>query len=504
MKSIQKLFLKLICSGIFLFISVNVIAQSEVILKGELRDKSNNNEPIPMATISVRGSNISTVTDSKGRFTLKLSKFDSGMKILVSAVGFSSAAIALQDKDCWSTVYKNLQLNLCVGKTSNVQADSDRDNVPDDIDKCPNQTGSADNYGCPEASGHQVKKINWNIQGMKTITGKTNNGNDSGTDLNQLLKQELNNTRILPNKSAEKLIIANNPKLKDNPKIRTGEVIDLPQLPQISAKRLTEIEQENKKDLETDEKGQFMFVQLANEFETILSKFPPSVKNPVVLEQLKIIRNYLVLVKGGPYKKLRKMDTDLLNSDLGDFNNHYWLAKGRKIDSVFTSEIYQLVSTILKPYIIKELRPEKSKVKNSGINSGPIADFYNNDYASWEDYDEEDESTEISVNFYVFTPDRKTYVDSFWVYCLSQYYYDKLLAGRITLEDLDRRHKKCPSPASVCSKIIPASFDWVFIAVPKGQRTPAMPPAFFKGTEIQLDTLTASENSYAVIIYLEN
>jgi hypothetical protein len=491
---------------LFFIASIPLAAQQEYILKGELRDQSNKNEPVAMASITVKGTNIATVTDSKGRFTLKLNPADLEKKIIVTATGYSNMPFDLQNKNYWSVTIRNFQVNFWLDKITNARADSDNDKVPDEIDKCPDQAGTSDNYGCPELTNKPFKNVNWNIQSINTVTKKDVDGQEREADVKQFMKYEVKTTRILPTKSSEKLVIALNPKLKDNAKIKNGETIMFPLLPEMSEKRVQELNEDYAKELSADEIGQFTFVKLANRYETLVEKFPPPEKLQSVAEQLQSIKKLLSEAKFGPYKKLRKIDTDMLNAELEDFNNNYLKGRGRRIDSVDVNDLYYTVSTLLKPYLFRRVKPEIFKKADimKFDKSGPSAfdEAENDETGIW--YDEVLQS-EITVNFYVYTQTGVVSADSFWVYCLSEPFYRRLLNGGATLEHLRDKGFRCPRYASPTGKPINPSFKWYFVAVTKDAERRIVGTEPMNGREIQLDPQnTNADTRYAVTIMIEN
>jgi hypothetical protein len=226
MKRRQNLLTIISFAGLLLF-ATTLHAQQEYILTGELRDRLNKDEPVAMASITI-GTNAKTITDSKGRFTVKVNPADLEKKLIVSVVGYSNLSVGLQNKSFWSVAYKNFQFNFWLDKINNVQADGDRDKVPDDIDKCPDQAGAADNYGCPEITNSPIKMVEWNSKKTNVITKKNTDGQEMETDYKKLMQSNVKDSRILPTKTSEKFILALNPKLKDNPKVKDGESIRLP------------------------------------------------------------------------------------------------------------------------------------------------------------------------------------------------------------------------------------------------------------------------------------
>ncbi len=62
--------------------------------KGEVLD-SETNKPLVFATLTIEGSNISTITNTEGQFALKVPKTMSDGKVLVSFLGYKSRAIRL-------------------------------------------------------------------------------------------------------------------------------------------------------------------------------------------------------------------------------------------------------------------------------------------------------------------------------------------------------------------------------------------------------------------------
>ncbi|MGB5318972.1 carboxypeptidase-like regulatory domain-containing protein, partial [Eudoraea sp.] len=73
--------------------------------KGEVIDQDNKN-PLIFATLTLEGSNISTVTNTEGSFILKIPKNITSGNILISFLGYKTASIPLsQLKNEGNTIY---------------------------------------------------------------------------------------------------------------------------------------------------------------------------------------------------------------------------------------------------------------------------------------------------------------------------------------------------------------------------------------------------------------
>ena len=55
----------------FLLVSAFINAQSVGVIEGTVFDKSNNNEPVTFASVTIKGTNISTTTDYRGNYFFK-------------------------------------------------------------------------------------------------------------------------------------------------------------------------------------------------------------------------------------------------------------------------------------------------------------------------------------------------------------------------------------------------------------------------------------------------
>ena len=68
------------------------VSFAQVIVSGVVKDKESRKE-LPNVNISVEGSNVGTVTNADGEFTLKLSEEDAGKGLLVSHIGYTNIRI---------------------------------------------------------------------------------------------------------------------------------------------------------------------------------------------------------------------------------------------------------------------------------------------------------------------------------------------------------------------------------------------------------------------------
>src|SRR5580658_3035122 len=77
---------KTLLSFIFIFVSAFIFAQDSVTVSGVIRDEQK--QPLPGATVLVKGTTLGTSTDDKGSFTLRIPK--DAKTIVVSYVGYDS------------------------------------------------------------------------------------------------------------------------------------------------------------------------------------------------------------------------------------------------------------------------------------------------------------------------------------------------------------------------------------------------------------------------------
>src|SRR5882757_2817379 len=88
----KQLLLKLLFCPLFLLLSVAAFAQ-QTSVAGKITDEKG--EPIPGATISVKGSSNGTNTDLNGNYAIKVT----GKSVLVfSSVGFVKQEVAVNDR----------------------------------------------------------------------------------------------------------------------------------------------------------------------------------------------------------------------------------------------------------------------------------------------------------------------------------------------------------------------------------------------------------------------
>lgn len=92
--------------------------------KGEVVDEETN-KPLVFATLTIEGSNISTITNTEGEFALKVPKTMSDGKVLVSFLGYKSRVIPLSQFSAGNTkielqvsVTKLAEVNLSVPKNA--------------------------------------------------------------------------------------------------------------------------------------------------------------------------------------------------------------------------------------------------------------------------------------------------------------------------------------------------------------------------------------------------
>ncbi|MDO6492051.1 carboxypeptidase-like regulatory domain-containing protein [Cellulophaga sp. 3_MG-2023] len=75
---------------------MNVSAQDFNLFKGEILD-SDSKKPLVFATLSVANSNISSISNAEGKFSLKIPKENSTKQLVISFLGYKTKTIAIKD-----------------------------------------------------------------------------------------------------------------------------------------------------------------------------------------------------------------------------------------------------------------------------------------------------------------------------------------------------------------------------------------------------------------------
>src|SRR5690606_25551932 len=89
------------------FLVLDVIAQSRL-LTGTIKD--NQNRPISNASILVKGSNLSTISDGAGNFEIRLTCANA--TLIFSAVGYEDQEIPTQNKDRLNVIMEERNIGL--------------------------------------------------------------------------------------------------------------------------------------------------------------------------------------------------------------------------------------------------------------------------------------------------------------------------------------------------------------------------------------------------------
>jgi len=76
--------------------SIDTVKPVDNIIKGVVTD--GNKQPIPYATILVKGTKTATSSDTKGEFTLKVNDVTTNKTLVVSSIGFSTKEISVTPK----------------------------------------------------------------------------------------------------------------------------------------------------------------------------------------------------------------------------------------------------------------------------------------------------------------------------------------------------------------------------------------------------------------------
>jgi outer membrane receptor for ferrienterochelin and colicins len=82
---------KLLLSAVFIFISICIYAQDSVTVTGKILDE--NKQPLPGATIIVKGTGIGTATDDAGKYILRVPK--DARVLVISYVGYANKEVPI-------------------------------------------------------------------------------------------------------------------------------------------------------------------------------------------------------------------------------------------------------------------------------------------------------------------------------------------------------------------------------------------------------------------------
>ena len=204
----HKMYVPVALIAVFFFLSTQTsFSQRQYRLTGRVTDSINNNLPIAGATLIIRSTGKSAITDAKGSFSFVITDADLEYQLILSLPNGTDIPYRLQKKDSWSATYKIYKIDFYLQEMIKVRPDTDGDSVPDDIDKCPNVPGIAryngcpipdsdkdgindDEDKCPEAAGPKsnngcpikhngIFKANWNFQSQKTFKVSNNDGQEN-------------------------------------------------------------------------------------------------------------------------------------------------------------------------------------------------------------------------------------------------------------------------------------------------------------------------------------
>ncbi|MGJ8734349.1 MAG: carboxypeptidase-like regulatory domain-containing protein, partial [Cellulophaga sp.] len=75
---------------------MSISAQDFNVFKGEILD-SDSKKPLVFATLSVANSNISSISNAEGKFSLKIPKENSTKQLVISFLGYKTKTIAIKD-----------------------------------------------------------------------------------------------------------------------------------------------------------------------------------------------------------------------------------------------------------------------------------------------------------------------------------------------------------------------------------------------------------------------
>ena len=288
----------------------------------------------------------------------------------------------------------------------------------------------------------------------------------------------------------------------------------MPDFPATGKKREAELQAEFEKALTPDDRGIKDFLKAVRLQNTLYFSYPFPKKDIVELKEFDYAFDLVQQATKEYYKDFKKYQTDLLNSEIEQFNMSYlkMMSTGDilKQDLEYIHEYSYTIIKLLEPIIEpgrnflqeKKYNPQqqKSKAKTLPVKKtgGPTASFMDEDEQLYEEGGDL-----LRINIYVFTPDKKAYSDSFYVYWMTSGMYTRFMRKEFSLDHLENNNK-IPKMASTTGLLIEPGIKYCFVAVPKSDTRRIVAITKVNGDEI----LEYSGNPdmtalYAVPLYVQ-
>ncbi|MBS1511975.1 MAG: hypothetical protein JST86_14095 [Bacteroidetes bacterium] len=451
--------------------------------------------PVAGVLVKIPDANLSTTSNSDGMFffTIAETYLKSKINFSINNIAFETA---LQNETSWVFSQNNYSVTFQITKISTPAKDSDGDGVPDDKDKCPNETGPASNHGCP-----LVLQPKWNFVAKNKIMVTRSSAEMNWTP-KLMLQKSLINERIIPTRESETIIEKLNPGYKQKLASGAATEIILPTFPATTPQREQELQTEFDNEIVVDTSSNKAFFAKCYQLDILLRASMPKGADTSLLTRLYNLEMIMKRLSASTSIPLKKYDADFLNSELGDFNDYYLgLAATNSVqtlDTAYLSEFQKRLTKVLNQYM------KKSK---KVAEHGPYLSFemHNPDEDNAEYTFDDPDDPRITTFFYVFTPDFKTPEDSFWIYTLNKRQYQRLLTNDISFASLEKPATKCQQPANVTAARIDFSFEWYIVVVRRSAPAVIVASSIIDAESILIKPDRPEINEkYAVALYINN
>jgi len=213
----------------------------------------------------VQGSEQTVTTDRKGEFSIRITSREIGQDLICYLPGGSIRCLIRAD-DQWVVEQGQFLIRLQVKKIDGPKPDTDGDGVPDDKDKCPNEAGTAQNFGCPAGQ----ENTQWNFISPKSIRIPATDAESN--NYQGVVNDKLSRARIIPTDETFDFIQKLNPELLKQLRSGRGADMNLPDLPPIDKDQQLEFQKTFEREESADEKQSSFFRKNAARYHKYLAE----------------------------------------------------------------------------------------------------------------------------------------------------------------------------------------------------------------------------------------
>ena len=347
---------------------------------------------------------------------------------------------------------------------------------------------------CPEQSSSQTNEFDF--RPPKAIATSASGKKEV------VLEQTLIEQRILPTNGMIRLLYELNPGLVEEVDLPVGKTLQLPNFPVPDATRQASLQAQFNSDRNIDKEGTLIFKERSKFLSALLPKLEIPNDSVRLKKSISDIIGLMEKLATNPNLFLRKMQTQLLNSEVSNFTNFILNPEAAGYDHEANANYIHQFRDYLFEVIGKEDNTGINKSK-SRSGSGPNIDYTNSDIEMEMENDMWAPNT-LNIYIYAFRDKDTPPLDNYIIFCISGFQYDVLKAKkkRLVLSDFQKVAERCRDMASTASRSIYPSFPYYIIAVSKDSEDVVMCSSLNLSKDNTFATGKYIDKPHAIALYI--